>query len=301
MPEMPALVSTHGVDGMLTLEASFNPQLSRKVLVYVSETKAPPNERFAHRERMNSLFTDSSVLINEKHIPAWEEKFCARFLMFTNSPNALPLAESDRRVYVARCPSTPRPPEYYDQLYGLLKDQKFLAAVWKFFKSRDLAKYNPGARAPLTESKLEMAESNRTAEQQDAVTFMHTAPFDVIYAPDLYAILAPERSEGFEDKDRPRRIAAITQALMSAGAATAHRKLWHSEVIKVNGSRQVTKPQRVWILRNVDLWREATAARLKEGIEHTRALLDQHEWGLDKVLAAWSKDEGFETEKTRDF
>jgi hypothetical protein len=288
--------ATH-VDLHQLFEDSFNPQLSRKILVYVSETKAPPSERFAHRERMNSLFTDNRIRINEKHIPAWEEKFCARFLMFTNSPNALPLAENDRRVYVARCPSTPKSAEYYKALYGQLADKQFLAAVWKLLKARDISSYNPGARAPLSASKLEMAEGNRTIEQQDAVTFMRTAPFDVILAPDLDHILAPPMVD--QEKERGRQLAAIRQALQGAGAATATHKLKVRETIGKNGSSETLKPVRVWILKNVDQWREATTAKLKKGIEEARTELKRTDinWSLSKALAAWSKDEIIDVEK----
>src|SRR4029077_20549000 len=136
-----------------------------------------------------SLLTDSAITINEKHEPCWSERLCARFLMFTNRDDALPLAETDRRVYVTRCVDEPRPPAYYTTLYGKLNDAGFLAAVWQILRTRDITRFNPGPRAPLNQIKLQMIASGRTEEQQTAVEFVKACPHDVIAATDLMRVL----------------------------------------------------------------------------------------------------------------
>jgi Family of unknown function (DUF5906) len=275
------------VDMHRLLDDNFNSELSRKVIVYVNEIKATANERFNHRERLKSLLSDSWITVNEKSLARWVEKFCARFLMFTNSTAALPITEKDRRIYAVRCTSTVRTPDYYKQLYKRLSDRQFLAAVWKLLKTRDLRNYNPGAVAPLTNTKLEMAEDGRTSGQQAAVEFARLAPFDVIHAPDLYKMVVVDRDHEPE-KDRQNRLAAITNALRDVGVTPATRKM--RPVEKIPGGEEYGRPSRVWILRNPDQWRDATTEMLRIEVTQAREELEKHRWKLDAALGAWSED-----------
>jgi hypothetical protein len=268
------------------LEDNFNSQLSAKVLVAVHEVKAPPNERFQHRERLNSLLTDTRLVVNEKHLPRWSEKFVARFLMFTNRSDALPLSESDRRLYVVRCAHAPRAPDYYSKLYRLLDEKQFLAAVWHALAMRDLTNYNPGLIAPLTEAKLQMIEAGRTPEQQRAVDFLRAAPFDVIAASDLSALLTP-LGDGESAKDQQHRHAAMLAVLRELGVQTYPKKLW-----------MVGKtPTRAWILRDQDKWRNTGAALVREAAIAAGDELNKHSRLIDRCLAAWEAPEGESVER----
>jgi hypothetical protein len=216
--------------------------------------------------------------------------------MFTNAVNALPISEKERRTYVAQCPATPRAADYYKRLYATLHDRDFLAAVWTWLATRDLSRYNPGERAPLTAAKERMAEDNRTDEQQRAVDFARAAPFEVILSTDLIEMLAPvvtmaaptpggKRTTKVVDvresgKERATRINAITRALQDIEVCTANRKIF------IEG-----KPTRVWILRNADSWRGASAAKLREAVEQTRRELALHGWKIVLAMEAWKPDD----------
>jgi hypothetical protein len=134
------------------------------------------------------LLTDSEVRINEKHVPKWRERFCARFMMFTNRQDALPLWEGDRRVYVVRCADQPRDKAYYRQLHARLDDRDFLAAVWHRLRTWDLSAFDPGRRAPLNEAKRSMIAANRSDEQQGAVELVQACPHELIAAVDQWPI-----------------------------------------------------------------------------------------------------------------
>ncbi len=200
--------------------------------------------------------------------------------MFTNNVNALPVTESDRRVCVIQNPATPRSPEYYTQLYATLRDREFLASVWALFRTRDLSRYNPGAIARITAAKERMAEDSRTEEQRIAIAFVRAAPFDCILAPDLAEVLVPSDTLHESKKERHLRISAVTRVLQDIGICTADRKLY------VEG-----QPRNVWILRDVDSWRSASAAKLHEAVELTRAELQKHNWKVVTALEAWTRSE----------
>jgi hypothetical protein len=262
------------------LDDSFNSMLSGKILVAVHEVRAPADERYSHRDRLKGLLTDTILTVNEKHEPRWTERFCARFLMFTNRDDALPLAETDRRVYAVRCADEPRDAAYYTALYGRLADEQFLAAVWHLLKSRDLGKFNPGRRAPLNEMKAQMIAAGRSEEQQTAVEFARACPHDVIAATDLMHVLAP-REEHETARDRKTRMAAIAAALKEIGAQTSAEKVW-----------MVDTSTRVWFLRNPSVWTPmmqttADKAGVIQEARRARDALVEAKWLAEVAIERW--------------
>ena len=256
------------------LDDAFNSQLSGKILMAVHEVKAPADERYSHRDRIKSLLTDSILTVNEKHEPRWTERFCARFLMFTNRDDALPLSETDRRVYVIRCADQPREPAYYVAMYALIEDNVFLAAVWKMLATRDISRFNPGRRAPLNEIKRQMIAAGRTDEQQTAVELVQACPYDVVAATDLMRVLVPE-IDGERYAEHKARIAAVAMAMRETGAQTHGSKIW------------LGASTRVWILRHAAEWASATPAALKEEAEKARQDIIAEHYLPDSLIELW--------------
>jgi hypothetical protein len=249
--------------------------LSSKILMIVHEVKAPADQRFSHRDRLKSLLTDSSITINEKHEPRWIERFCARFLMFTNRDDALPLSETDRRVYVVRCADRPRGARYYEDLYARVESDELLAAVWCVLRTRDITKFNPGRRAPLNSIKMQMIAAGRTEEQQTAAEFAQACPHDVVAAVDLMRLLLPV-AEDEREAERKVRVNAIAAVFRELGGQTYPRK------VLLEG-----KSTRVWMLRNPAHWSLATPARLRREVMRSRNQFADAGWGLDGILRKW--------------
>jgi hypothetical protein len=258
------------------MDDSFNSMLSGKILMAVHEVKAPADERYSHKDRLKSLLTDSSITINEKHEPRWTERFCARFLMFTNRDDALPLSETDRRVYAVRCADTPRDAQYYTTLYGRIDDQAFLAAVWTVLLTRDISGFNPGARAPLNEIKVQMIAAGRTDEQQTAVEFAKACPYEVVSGAAVVRVLIPE-FEGERSTDRKGRVNAVAAVLRELGAQTYPKK------VKVMG-----KSTRVWILRNAAKWASSTPSAIATEAGRAQVDIDSTPWSADALVERWS-------------
>jgi hypothetical protein len=257
------------------LDDAFNSVLSGKILMAVHEVKAPADERFSHRDRLKSLLTDTSLTVNEKHQPRWSERFCARFLMFTNRDDALPLAETDRRVYAVRCADQPRDSAYYTTLYSMVENRTLLAAVWQLLRTRDISRFNPGARAPLNEMKAQMIAAGRTDEQQTAAEFLKACRYPVVSAADLMRLLAPEILDE-RPGDRKARTNALAAVMRELGAQTHHKK------VKLDG-----KSGRVWILHNVGKWSQATSAALAQEASKARQHLSTYYWNLEGIVEAW--------------
>jgi Family of unknown function (DUF5906) len=264
------------VDLHRLMDDTFNSTLSGKILMAVHEVKAPADERYSHRDRLKSLLTDTTLLVNEKHEPRWSERFCARFLMFTNRDDALPLSETDRRVYVVRCADQPREAQYYTQLYARKADPLFLAAVWQLLRTRNIAAFNPGARAPLNDIKAQMIAAGRSEEQQSAAEFVRACPFEVVVGEDLMQLLIPR---GFEERESERRarVNAVAAVLRELGAQTYPRK------VSMEGSAV-----RIWMLRNPARWSLATPTALRHEAARARQHFNASHWNLNVMNADWS-------------
>ena len=262
------------------LDDPFNSMLSAKILMAVHEVKAPAEERYSHRDRLKSLLTDTQITINEKHEPRWAERFCARILMFTNRDDALPLSETDRRVYVIRCADEPRPQAYYTDLYRQKDSPELLAAVWQLLRTRDLSRFNPGQRAPLNEMKLQLIASGRTEEQQQAAEFVRECPYEVVAGTDLAQLLVPKSDEE-RDSERRGRINAVNAVLRELGAQTYPKK------VRVDNPHGDSQPARVWMLRNPGRWSQATAAALRQEASRSRRAFMESHWLLDDIAERW--------------
>jgi hypothetical protein len=84
---------------------------------------------------------------------------CARFLMFSQHFDALPLEKADRRVIVISNPTERMPVEYYRKLYAMLDDVDFVNAVASWLAQRDISSFNPSEPAPMTDSKKQAVEA----------------------------------------------------------------------------------------------------------------------------------------------
>jgi hypothetical protein len=260
------------------LDDSFNSLLSAKILMAVHEVKAPADERYSHRDRLKSLLTDTLITVNEKHEPRWTERFCARFLMFTNRDDALPLSETDRRVYVVRCADQPKDAGYYSQLYGLVDDNTFLGGVWQMLRTRNIRNFNPGARAPLNEMKQQLIAAGRTEEQQDAVEFVRACPYEVVSSADLMEVLVPHGAEETK-RDHDARTKAVTAALKEIGGQTYGRK------VKVN-----SRSTRVWMLHSPARWSTASVALIAREAQRAHDGLVMDKFDADLLLTRWNNE-----------
>jgi hypothetical protein len=263
------------VDLHSLINDNFNSILSGKIITAVHEVMAPPDERHGHRDRLKSLLTDATLTVNEKHLVRWTERFCARFLMFTNAENALPLSERDRRIYAIRCTDTLQNESYYRELYARLADGHFLAAVWSLLRTRSLHDFNPGRRPPLNEMKAAVIAAGRSDEQQTAVEFALACPYDVISSVDLMKVVAPKLDEEPERDTRARRN-AVTAALREAGMQTSAKK------VSIDGNAT-----RVWILKDATRWASATGAALRQEAEMARKDINAGSSLVDDIIAMW--------------
>lgn len=237
-----------------TLEKGYNGQLSRKLLAVVDEiNEGRQNDQWPHAEKLKEMVTATRRRINEKYGLQWDEHNCCRWLLFSNHLSAIPLNDTDRRWQVIRNPEQPRPASYYANLYALLEQPTFIAAVREWFLRRDLRRFNPGEPPTMNEAKRAMVEVSRSEAAETAGELVRTWPVDVIAAPVFGRLL-------FGDDLQARSKQAKHRAL-DAGIVR-----WRGPDNKDNARVRVPgEPEavRVWVLRDAERWAHADSGAIQ--------------------------------------
>jgi primase-polymerase (primpol)-like protein len=228
-----------------TLRTGFNGSLSRKLLAVVDEIdEGGSNAKWENATKLKSLVTEEHRLINPKYGHQHVEYNVCRWLIFSNSPSALPLEESDRRFNVVRNDAAPRSSDYYKTLYAALKDREFINTVAQFLGARDISGFNPGAHAVMNEAKRELIAASRSEADETLRQLVRRCPADVISSSMLGTLLTGQHGGPLTP--------AHSHAIERAGIRS------HGGRVKFEGAAT-----RFRILRNYEQWKDADAEQIR--------------------------------------
>jgi hypothetical protein len=233
------------------MDGGFNGRLSRKLLAVVNEIREGGGANaYRHASKLRELLTDEVRTLNPKYGREIEEFNAARWLMFSNHENALPLDGEDRRIYAVENPNTPRSAAYYKNLYALAADRRFIASVREWLRVRDIHHFNPGMLAPLTASKKKIIEASTPEPDLRMQDLVANFPGDVMTTEALCVRLwgnSPTQGD----------FAALRHIAIRAGAVRFPRYLWLP---------RFKRQYNVWILRNSETWLRADTAAIETEI-----------------------------------
>lgn len=250
---MPGYVAA-GVSLAPILDGKFNGRLSQKLLATVDETREGMTEhRHARGEALKRLITEEHRLIDTKYGRQVVEFNCCRWLMFSNHDDALPFDSNDRRVIVIENPGNRQLPEYFAALYALLGRPEFIASVGELLRSTDIAGFNAGAPAPMSEAKQRALSCMAPGIDQAVLEFKATWPGAIAGRSDV-------RNFVIEATGEQPRDSAVTHALNRAGYTQWPRR------IKVGA----VADRAVSLLLTVDELEAAGPARVAALIEDAR-------------------------------
>jgi hypothetical protein len=157
------------LDLVALLGGTFNNALSCRRCAVVDEIHIGTNNSlFTLSARLRQIMTEEIRMINPKYGKMTAEYNTTRWLVFSNHDDALPIPEDDRRFEIVHNPEWVQPQEYYDRLYRALDDDEFIAGVSHFLASRDLSKFNPGARPRMTDAKRHIIKTSTPQLERDA-------------------------------------------------------------------------------------------------------------------------------------
>lgn len=180
-----------------TLRDGFNAGLAGKILAVVDEIdEGHSNRKHQMAQDLKQLITEEVRTINQKFACKYQEVNACRWLIFSNSPAALPLEEEDRRFNVVQFDGEPQAASYYSKLYALADDQAFIASVMQYLLTRDISGFNPGDRAMMTPAKAELLDRTRSEDDLTLRAIAQRWPVDIIISRELHDQLGENRIKG---------------------------------------------------------------------------------------------------------
>ena len=157
------------LDLVALLSGSFNNALSCKRLAVVDEIHiGSSNSLFAMAARLRQLMTEEIRIINPKYGKLTAEFNTTRWLIFSNHDDALPMPHDDRRFEVVRNPNEVQSEDYYAKLYKALDDTEFISSISYYLATRDISRFNPGARPRMTDAKFHIITQSTPQIERDA-------------------------------------------------------------------------------------------------------------------------------------
>lgn len=248
-----------------SLGSSFNGPLSHKLLAQVDELNEAhqSQSKWSFSEKLKSMLNAEYREINHKYGSQVREKNACRFLMFSNHISAIPIDETDRRIEVVICDKEPQAEDYYKRLYGHLKDEAFIASVARFLMDRNISSFNPGARALDTSHKKSASEVSKS-EADGAVEYLiEHWPHDVIPTRLIteYLPLLPD---------------AVLRHIKTRAGIQPYLAPGQSKPTPVRIDDAVT---RLAVIRNHNLWLQASLSSVKVEAKNSMDLLDSIKQG----------------------
>jgi len=228
------------VDMDALINGGFNGALAGRVIAIVDEIRAGAREdAYMMEGKIRNMLTEETRYIKPKYGREYIEHNACRWLLYSNHKNAVPMDDADRRWDVVHLSAAPRAEHIYVYLYGLLDQPAFIDSLGAWLRTRDLSRFNPGARPPVTEAKRRAIAASKSEFQKLASMIASHWPCDFITVSDLLSVMNDGDVSGVK-----RLSSSMRHALDDAGMHQVELPVYDE-----NGNKQ-----RVWIVRNVVQW-----------------------------------------------
>lgn len=220
------------------LKSEYSGYMEDRVCVIIEELMAP-----GRRDVLNSLkpkITQLLIPLRKKYANKRDIPNTVNFIAFSNFFDALPLDYDDRRYFVVGTDAEKRDVAYYNQLWGWT--EKSYGVILNWLLKRDLSKFNPNAKPPMTAAKREMTQSSRPVVEAEIARMIaeREPPFDL----DLVEI--KRVLQVLSDYMREANLSAVQKGLKANGAKNLGQKK-----ALIQGREQKVS---LWVVRDVAKW-----------------------------------------------
>jgi len=155
--------------GPEVLAAQWGDWLQGKKLLFVDELLAFGKKEMNNKLKAFLASPPEALYINKKYGGIWDLPNLISFWFGSNSPDALQLENSDRRMMMVWSAVEPEEPAYYAGLWKWLADHA--GDVGGYLSKRDLSTFDAKGIAPMTRYKAEVIQRSRDPLE----AFLHDA------------------------------------------------------------------------------------------------------------------------------
>lgn len=145
--------------GQEVFNDGFTDWQAHKVMVVCDEVSS--TDKRAVADRIKGWITSSKNSINAKHAPKFKQPNLIKYVFLSNHADAVYLDETDRRFFVVEATSD-RLPKDDSMNFVKWRDNGGYASLLHYLQNLNVKDFNPTAPAPLSSSKEEMVEDNKS-------------------------------------------------------------------------------------------------------------------------------------------
>lgn len=142
------------------LYESHNEWAENKQFVLGDEITSGDKRKYA--DKLKGMITRTKLRLNPKYVPSYEVRDCINYYFTSNHPDAFFLEDGDRRFFIHEIINHALPDEFYDSYDKWFKSAEGASALFGYMLELDTKGFNPRGHAPVTQSKLDMIEGNRS-------------------------------------------------------------------------------------------------------------------------------------------
>ena len=237
------------------LEDKFNSDWSDSKLFILAEEVVTRAEMWHIKNELKELVTGEWIRINPKNIAAYRQRNQVNICYLSNENQPLPLENDDRRHLVVYTPPA-LSEAYYDEVFLELENGG-AAAFYDFLLKRDLSKFHPKKRPPMTEAKQKLIALSAPSETRFISEWILGdlgLPIVPCLAADLYAAYLKWCRANGETRPRPSN---------QFHGAIAHQQGWEKKKCRIylTESAVTTEPRPLVLPPSVVLERAGTAQK----------------------------------------
>ena len=140
------------------MDGGYQSYIADKILVVLEELNL--GSGITAYNRLKSMITESTVVINEKYVKQREAPNLANFVFLSNLDAPLFIEQDDRRFFVIDTPAQKREPEYWTEFHSWWRSN--LGVVKAYLGSLDLSEFQPKATPPMTAAKERLKQQSST-------------------------------------------------------------------------------------------------------------------------------------------
>ena len=149
-------------------------RLQGKIFVVISETDKKDVSKYGD-SILKALITEDTATSNAKYMAIRNIRNLANIVAFSNSATPVNLDEGDRRFHVMKVDGFyVGKHEYFDRLVEAKEDDRFIRALFDYYKSKDISSFDPRKR-PITQAHTDMVDISTDIFK----TFMKTTFLDI--------------------------------------------------------------------------------------------------------------------------
>ena len=226
-----------------------------KLVVIADEVSSTSSRMVA--DRLKGWVTANENQINSKGSPKFSEPNLTSYVFLSNHADAVFMNEHDRRFWVVEGPRE-RAPEQLTRGFGEWLENDGLGGLLSYLLDFDASSFNPRAPAPMTFSKQEMIEDNKSDLERWLSGILHSGDLSATLGRDLVTV--EEMTARYLQNTGNK---TSTKAMNGALSRSKVRRLSKQALCKTG-----LRP-RVYALGNHDIYEGMTGTQLGEVLDNS--------------------------------